>query len=192
MSTLPLSRGAAYPPKRLSRGARLAVNDVNGRTISFSNDLEKAAWLDAQASLDATSAPVRRLAARFATSHDPNDQEGLARDLHRFVRDSIHYVRDGGIERLDSSSTILKRGYDDCDGKARLFVALCRAVGLDARIRPVFEGRINTHEQAEVRWPGSNKVRGAGPGGYLLAELILENCQLGQNPADLPRPWRLS
>lgn len=159
------------------------------RKIQFATLEEKARWLDANASLDADLSYVRQVAGRFARAFNPNDHEALARSLHRFVRDGIRYVPDPGEEEFADSETILKRGYDDCDGKSRLFVALCRAVGLEARIVPVFKPHPDrfVHVQAEVRWKGSQAVRGAEPGGWLLAELILKNCALGQAPDSLPR-----
>jgi len=159
------------------------------RKIQFRSLAEKAAWLDANASLDADLTYVRGVATRFARAFDPNDHEGLARSLHRFVRDGIRYVPDPGEEEFADSETILKRGFDDCDGKSRLFVALCRAVGLEARIVPVFKKHPYSfvHVQTEVRWPGSQNVKGAEPGGWLLGELILKNCALGESPDAVPR-----
>ncbi len=154
------------------------------RTISFSSLEEKARWLDAAASLDANLKIVRDLAQRYAGAVNPNEHERLARGLHQFVRDGVRYVHDPGHEEFADSGVILRRGFDDCDGKARLFVALCRVVGLEARIRPVFRAHPNrfVHVQAEVRWPGSQSVKGAAADGWILAELILKGCELGQDP----------
>lgn len=163
------------------------VDRTRRRRLSFPDGRAKAQWIDAQASLDARKPAVRELATRYAHAKGPNNPEGLARDLHAFCRDAIRYVRDPSFEELADSTTILQRGFDDCDGKARLFVALCRAVSLDARIRPVFKGRDFVHCQAEVRWPGSEKLPTQQGDGWILAELILAGCELGQDPETLPR-----
>lgn len=42
------------------------------------------------------------------------------------------------------------------------------------------------HVQAEVRYPGSEHEPNAQPGGWLLAELILRGCALGQDPDTCP------
>lgn len=170
---------------------------VAHRTIRFNGPAEKAAWLDAAASLDARLPIVRQIAGTIAAARSPNDLEGLAHDLHTFVRDRIHYVRDGVDEEFADAATVLARGWDDCDGKARTFVAMVRAVGapdgLRARIRPVFnahpvdpKGEF-VHVQAEVSWPGSTKSPLADGHGWLLSELILKDCPLGADPNDLPR-----
>lgn len=163
------------------------MTTVVRRSLRFRTRREKADYLDAYASLDARHPKVRSFAANFARARGPNDVGGLARDLARFVRDGITYVHDPSVEEFADTATILARGYDDCDGKARAFVALCRAVGVEARIRPVFNGAEFVHVQADVRWPGSQYERGAEPGGWLLAELILKGHRLGQNVNTLPR-----
>lgn len=138
--------------------------------------------------VDARLPLVRELATRFALARDPNDREGLTRDFQRFVRDSIVYVPDPTYEEITDSQSILERGYGDCDDKTRLFVALERSVGLDARIRPVFDADgYFYHVQAEASWPGSTFFRGAQPGGWVLCELIIRGCELGQSPNVIPQ-----
>lgn len=158
------------------------------RTVSFASGREKSAYLDAMASLDARQPPVRAFAARIVCARGPNETEPIVRDFHRFVRDCIRYVHDPSAEEMADSATILNRGFDDCDGKSRLFVALCRAVGIPARIRPVFNAAGDfIHVQAETRWPGSERLPLAQPGGWLLAETTVQGCELGQDPASAPR-----
>jgi hypothetical protein len=121
--------------------------------------------------------------------------------MHRFVRDKIHYEKDFQVSRgargeeFADSETTVRRGYGDCDDKARLFVALMRAaeitkpMGTQARIRAVFRKHPLdfVHVQAEVRFPGSKRTRTADDDGWILAELILKGCELGQNPDEMPR-----
>jgi hypothetical protein len=66
---------------------------------------------------------------------------------------------------------------------------LVRPMGTQARIRPVFKKHPLEfiHVQAEVRWPASVLTPNAMPDGWLLSELILAGCEIGQNPDDMPR-----
>lgn len=170
------------------------------RVIHFPTLEEKAKWLDAAASLDSLRRGVRDVAARFVrTTSTP---AARTKALHRFVRDGIHYETDYRVaakspgEEFADSETILRRGYDDCDGKSRLFVALLRAaealrpLGTESRIRPVFRPHVYAfvHVQVEVRWPGSSSLPYAThPDGWILAEMILKGAELGQDPDDVPR-----
>jgi hypothetical protein len=160
--------------------------DPRSRVVRFASDEEKARYLDAAASEDATSRYVREHAARFARQVDPNDRGELVRCLFRFWRDSIHYVRDGRIEELADTKTILLRGYDDCDGKSRGFVAECRALAIDARILPRTRDGSFAHVQAWVSWPRSPRGPGSLPypknrQGGVLAEFIVQGVELGDD-----------
>jgi hypothetical protein len=169
-----------------------------GRVVRWDSLADKAAWLDGAASLDAMRRGMQRVAARFCQLPTA---EGRTRALHRWVRDNIRYVYDyqssraGRGEEFADAETTIDRGYEDCDGKARLFVALVRAAesvrrcGAEARIRPVFKKHPIefVHVQAEARWPGSAGHPRAMPGGWLLCELILAGCEIGQNPDEVPR-----
>ena len=172
--------------------------NVTVRVIKFKTLEEKAHWLDAASSLDALRYGTQAVAKRFTYQKDP---ELRARAIHRFVRDKIHYEHDFRTstnqpgEEFADPSTLIKRGYGDCDDKARMFVALMRAaeivdpVGTEARIRAVFEKdpKAFVHVQAETRFPNSKRVKNAMPDGWILAELILKGCELGQNPDEVPR-----
>jgi transglutaminase-like putative cysteine protease len=163
------------------------MNGVTRRRIVWANADAKAQWIDGMAYTDAKLPLVRDFAARCAFAFDPNDREGLARTLQRFVRDAIRYVPDPTYEEISDSQTILERAWGDCDDKARLFTSLARAVSLDARVRPVHdEEGLFYHVQCEVRWPGSERMRNVQPGGWVLVELILRDCDLGDSPAMIP------
>lgn len=168
------------------------------RVLVFNSLREKADWLDANASLDALRKGVESVASRFLNEPDP---ELRTRSIHRFVRDRIRYEQDWRVsagvpgEEFADSETVLKRGFDDCDGKSRLFVALVRAaelqkpIGTAARIRPVFTKHPLdfVHVQAEVLFPGSKRIDTADRDGWVIAEMILKGCELGKNPDDCPR-----
>jgi len=131
---------------------RALAGRVRRRSLTFRTPYDKARYLDACARVEQFQGPVAAIAARFLRIPDPLER---AAAIHAWVRDSIRYVRDPDLrEELADCATILGRSppQDDCDGKARLFVALCRACRLDARIRPVFpEPDSFEHVQAEVR-----------------------------------------
>lgn len=156
------------------------------RELRFRTAWAKARWLDAAASADALHPLVCDVAHRFCIVHV--DPEPIAHALFRFVRDGIRYVRDPGHEQFTDTATMLRRGAEDCDGKARALVALCRAApvvsrharGLLSRILPVFRGRDFVHVQAHLWWPRSFLHPLAEPDGWLLAELTLRDVELGQ------------
>lgn len=153
----------------------------------FPGPVEKARWLDSGASLDTRLDPVRQKAHQIASARG-NQLDLIARDFHHFVRDRIRYVADPGMEEFADSEEILARGFDDCDGKSRLFCALCRCWSIPCEIRPVFSSpRDFVHVQCVVRWPGSERHPRAMDGGWLLAELILRWCEIGDNPDEMPR-----
>lgn len=178
-----------------------SVHVSEDRIVIFEGPEEKAAWLDSAASLDATTPEVRAVAKKFVDDvarsmpktprTSPAFLSALAHEVHHWVRDHLAYEHDpGGREEFADTATILTRGYDDCDGKCRAFVAIIRAIGapLEARIRPIFDStRDFVHVQAEVRWPGSEREKGASPGGWLLAECILKGVELGEDPEQAPR-----
>jgi transglutaminase-like putative cysteine protease len=169
------------------------------RVLVFPSLEEKASWLDSAASLDALRGQVLDHARRFLAIPDA---EARTRAIQRWVRDHIHYQFDFRVsqslpgEEFADTSTSLDRGFGDCDDKARAFVALVRAaemqepLGVQTRIRPVFmrapDDRF-THVQAEVRWPRSHLHDNVIADGWLLAELIVKGCEIGQDPDTIPR-----
>lgn len=182
-----------FPDRECRVPGRSSARVIGWRTLA-----EKASWLDGGASLDALRRGTQRVAARFCNI--PSG-EARTRAIQRWVRDNIRYIYDwrmsqgGRGEEFADAQSCIARGYGDCDDKARLFVALVRAaeretpLGVQARIRPVFRPYPLefVHVQAEVRWWGSDTHPRAMPGGWLLCELILAYCEIGQNPDELPR-----
>jgi transglutaminase-like putative cysteine protease len=162
------------------------------RVVSFRDAREKADFLDAEASRDSLRPRIREFARRIALGGSVNDEASIVEQIHAFVRDAIPYVRDPSWEEFADSETILgmtkgRPAGGDCDDKARLFVALSRGVGIDARILPVFDGDDFVHVQAQVAFPhAAEYARARGltieQGGYLRVELILKGCALGQDP----------
>lgn len=183
--------------RRFENPSRVPDTSTN-RVLSFATLGEKAKWLDAAAGLDSLRTLVQHHAKRFLAY---SDAEARTRAIQRWVRDNIKYQYDWRVsqglpgEEFSDTSTLLERGYGDCDDKARAFVALIRAVemvkplGVKSRIRPIFTKtpRQFVHVQAEVIWPRSELHENAMPEGWLLAELIVKGCEIGQDPDTVPR-----
>lgn len=122
---------------------------------------------------------------------------GCFKNWHRFAKMALAYARDGvryegdtprtggediaGFTRPGTIADDLIRGSDDCDLKARLFVALLRAVGLEAEMLPVVELSAAGPVLAHVR--GSVVINGKSYTG----EPSLARARLGEVPADVPR-----
>jgi transglutaminase-like putative cysteine protease len=119
---------------------------------------------------DAHDPAVLAWARAFAGLPRPGREEAILRFVQRCIRyerDPAWYDREGhrhGIEVLDSSAVALQRGYGDCDVKARLFVALCLATGVQAEIDPVFRGENGfPHVRARVLAPDGGRWQTADP-----------------------------
>lgn len=86
----------------------------------------------------------------------------VARDWIKQVTDTVRVGREdiAGLTRIpkpDDAIDALRRGRDDCDAKARLFVALCLAAGIQARMVAWWSKTPEpdlTHVSAEVRLGG--------------------------------------
>jgi len=158
------------------------------RAVTFEGWEEKAAYLDGVAWDDARTPIVRDVARRLALRIDPNRPDLLAEAVFDYVKRAIRYVKDPASEEFSDAEEILRQGFGDCDDKVRLFVAMARSLGLEARARPILQACAPgerpdfTHVQAEVRYPGSYRHRRAGLGGWLTCELILAACELGDEP----------
>jgi transglutaminase-like putative cysteine protease len=97
-------------------------------------DPETRLYLSPAEYIDSDHASIRSKAEQLAGStSDPVEQ---ARVLYGAVRDGIRY--DPYIDYTDQesyrASSVLAKGHAYCVGKASLYVALCRAVGIPARL----------------------------------------------------------
>lgn len=157
----------------------------------FKDDEEKWIFLRDAPRIDAREPAVARLAALFWEISKGNP-ENYCRLAMAFCRDVIRYesdtTRTGGedIQHAGELSDILNRGTDDCDGKARLFTALCLAAGLNASMVDHWRddprapnGRDLYHVSSVVILPGHDKP--------VPVELTLYRARLGDNPTDFPR-----
>lgn len=158
------------------------------RVVSFKDDREKLAFMNDIARKGALDPRIIELGTELVRYRRPDDWIGMATEIHRFVREAIRYQHDPARrEQLADPWSVLERGADDCDGKAVLATALYLAVGIEARVKPVWRGSMLAHVQSEARWPGSERVRGATEEGWVVSELTIAGCELGQDPRSVPR-----
>ena len=106
-------------------------------------------------------------------------------DLKQFGHEDI-----AGVTRPpepDDAIDAYERGFDDCDAKARLFVALCIARGFEARLWPLWKNGVLKHVAGEVHFRGK----------WIHAETILARARLGEMHTDVPKEittgkWKMS
>ncbi|TKC93713.1 transglutaminase-like domain-containing protein [Polyangium fumosum] len=119
---------------------------IRARIIDFPSNAAKARYMKAGSRRDELLPEVQRWAAVFRRL--PLADRAAA--ILKFCQYAIDYVRDPRREVLEDCAVTLMRGFGDCDAKARLFVALCRACGVVARERPVRPEQDFPHILAEV------------------------------------------
>lgn len=115
---------------------------------------------------------------------------------HALCRDGIRYRSDtartgaediAGLTRDPQQGDALDawhRGEDDCDGKARLFCALCLAVGLQARM--VDHWKPTAHEDGAERLAHVS-AEVSLDGRWLPVELTLARARLGERGEEVPK-----
>ena len=116
--------------------------------------------------------PMRFLKLALAVARDGINYES---DIKQFGHEDI-----AGITRHpepDDATDAYDRGSDDCDAKARLFVALCLAKGFEARLWPLWKDGELQHVAGEV------KVHNQ----WVHAETILSRARLGEMHTDVPK-----
>lgn len=178
--------------------------------IRFEDEQQKADWVASRALHDARIPAVGRLARQLVyqtratveqlpASSRPSLESAYCDAAHVWVRDSIRYVRDwtagaGYGEQLAPPDVVLARGWDDCDGKARLVAGLVNAAQIEcslsceARILPVWQGGHFVHVQALVRYPGSDAHPKALDAGWLVSDPIVCGARLGDQPGEYRLP----
>lgn len=156
---------------------------------------ERAKWefLLAVPERDARDYRVQAV-ARYLLGAAYNNVRTFLHLAHALARDGIRYERD--IARVGSEDIAgltrppeprdpidaLVRGRDDCDAKARLFVALCIAAGRPARMvgwwRETGHGtQMLAHVSAEAFLDR----------GWMPVELTLARARLGETGAQVPK-----
>ncbi len=103
------------------------------------------------------SLPVRQAALSLVKNNYQKDWAGEVKDLHRFVRDNIRYVRDiRGIETLQTPDKTLEFGQGDCDDKSVLLASLLEAIGHPTRFVAIAQtGEEFVHVYPETKIGGT-------------------------------------
>jgi transglutaminase-like putative cysteine protease len=110
----------------------------------------------------------------------------LSRDGIRYETDTKRVGReqiDGYTDPYVSPLEPYRRGTDDCDAKARLFVALCLAGGLQATMVPRWRGGrlVHVYGRVNVLSPAEHSPR------WHTAETILRRARLGDVAEQVPK-----
>lgn len=127
------------------------------------------------------SRPVRFFKLALAVARDGIEYES---DIKQFGHEDIASVTRS--PKAGDAIEAYERGYDDCDAKARLFVAICLAGGFNARLWPLWKHGQLRHVAAEVRFQGR----------VYHAETIISRARLGDMHTDVPKEtngrWKMS
>jgi len=172
------------------------------------NDEQKWLYLEGVPHLDAQHPRIKLLAQNLtlAAGGEPTRTAQLIMTVARdWIRQTSDVEQRGGEDiagltrppHPDDAIDALRRGEDDCDAKARVFVALCLAAGLKARMMPTFatcgitestpKGRTLTHVSAAVELDNV----------WQPVELTLSRARLGETGKQVPKElatgkWKLS
>lgn len=127
---------------------------------------------------------IRRLAQSLVQGNQQKDYAGEVRDIHRFVRDNIRYVRDiRGVETLQIPEKTLEFGSGDCDDKAILLASLLESIGHRTRFvavgfSPNSYAHVYIESQLAGKWIPLETTEpweaGRGPG-VVLARMVHDN-----------------
>lgn len=129
----------------------------------------------------AMSEPIRYFTIAHAVARDGVKFES---DIKQFGHEDI-----ASVTRPPTPGDALeayRRGHDDCDAKARLFVALCLAAGFNARLWPLWQHGVLQHVAGEVEFNGQ----------WHHAETILSRARFGEMHTDVVREangrWKMT
>ena len=157
----------------------------------FRTDQEKWRYLERAPELDKSDPRVAALARNLWEAADA-DPRAFAELAHAYCRDVVLYMVDSeqfgeeDIAPAGKLGDVIVRLVDDCDAKARLFVALCLAVHLEAEMVPHWQGGILAHVSARLKVSGKWSTRLHFSGKWLPVELTLARARLGETPHDVP------
>lgn len=158
------------------------------------NDAVKWAFLRDAPFRDSTKVEIKHIAISLqpVANRSPWRHWSFAQLALALVRDCIVYKLDServGREQIDGytdpekdGDASLTRGYDDCDGKARLFVAICLAGGIRAEMVPRWKGEKLAHVYARAWCAGPNETAR-----WWFAETILRRARLGEESESVPK-----
>jgi transglutaminase-like putative cysteine protease len=97
---------------------------------------------------------VRQQALALVSGLPAKDYAGEVKELHRFVRDDVRYVRDvRGVETIQTPERTLLNRQGDCDDKATLLSSMLEAVGFKTRFEAIaFQPGQFSHVFPSVLW----------------------------------------
>lgn len=165
------------------------------RSRELSEEQRKWAFLASVPAVDAQDPELQMVAGYLGAvaALSPHPDWSFANLALALVRDCIAYQLDNervGREQIDgytdpyvSPLRPLRDGVDDCDAKARMFVALCLARGLRAQMVDRWTGIRLSHVHAVVWLKGP---RAAAPR-WWFAETILKRARLGDVAENVPK-----
>jgi transglutaminase-like putative cysteine protease len=165
---------------------------------AIQNDEHKWQLLSDMPRIDANNPKLQRIAEQL-WSISMRRPKVYLRLAFALAKDGISYESDikqfghediSGVTRYpepDDAIDAFERGSDDCDAKARFFVALCLAKGFRARLWPLWKNGVLTHVAAEVEVNNQ----------WVHAETILSRARLGEMHTDVPKElksgkWRMA
>lgn len=195
-----VGRGGPWPLARaIARthtpiGPRVVVVD----RVLVDNDRAKLRYMRRKAAEAARDPWIVDLASRLTRPYPADAWRDRVNAIFRFVRDGMRYQRDPGRrEQIAHPRVSLERGYGDCDDKTMAFVALCRAIGIEADAWPLWKGDELVHVQQAARWPGSERLTNAQSGaevldgpagaGWIVSDATIAGAELGQDARLVPR-----
>lgn len=167
----------------------------SARSREPSEEQRKWAFLRDVPALDAQDPQLKMVAGYLGSvaAFSPYPDWCFANLALTLVRDCIVYQLDnerigreqidGYTDPYDSPLAPLRRGVDDCDAKARMFVALCLARGLRAQMVDRWKGIQLGHVYAAVWLTGPRAVAPR----WWLAETILRRARLGDIAENVPK-----
>lgn len=177
--------------------------------MATNSEREKWVFLRDIPAKDAQAQELREVAENLwrVAVLSPNPRWAFVELAHCVARDLIRYVSDAdrvGREQIDgltdpyiSPLEPLVRGCDDCDAKARIFVALCLTKGIAAEMVPlpneqaVANGAKLQHVSAKAFvappfWDRDAKQIQEGAKQWLSIETILARAKAGETAGTVP------
>lgn len=152
----------------------LAVPDGHSKT-------ELVRWKALQGSIEPL---VRQTAVRLVSSAPRFDHSERVRRLHRFVRDSVPYMREA-VETLQSATLTLEEG-GDCDDHCILLCALAWSVRYPFIVEPVGPASSPDHYSTRLGIPPAENPHGDKETRWFQAETTLP-AQFGESLASFSR-----
>lgn len=109
------------------------------------------------------------------------------RDIYELTTNAVRYVSDTGGEVWAHTMEVLRSRADDCDGKARAFVALVKALPKRTPRRVLTDAWVVPHFDAAGQFVHVSAAARIGMSDPIEVELTVPGLPFGAKP---PRGWR--